>query len=87
MPCVCQRIRAGLYRIVGIVCAGDKVYGPCGGELHIESHTADGESISDDPDFKWETFCTKCKTCDCNGWSTLKDALANAKECFGKESP
>lgn len=76
-------IRPGLHRIVGIVCGGDKVYGPCGGELQIESHKADGTRLSDDTEFRWETFCTECGTCDADGWPTLADALANAEECFG----
>ena len=76
------KIRRGLYRIVGLTCGGDRVYGPCGGELHTERCKADGEPISHDPEFRWETFCTECSTCDCNGWPTLADCLANAAEYF-----
>ena len=84
VPITVEKIRRGAYRIIGLLCWGDKIYGPCGGELRIERCTADGTPISNDPDFRWETFCTKCKVCDCNGWPTLADAVANAEEHFGE---
>lgn len=77
-----ERIRRGLYRIVGIVCGGDKIYGPCGGELRIENRDGNGKPVSRERFFKWETFCTKCKACDCNGWPTLAEALAEAEGYF-----
>ena len=61
------RIQAGLYRIVGLRCS-------CGGELRIENVGSD--------DFRWETFCFRCKTCDPNGWPTLAQCLVNAAEYF-----
>ncbi len=80
-----ERIRPGLYRLVGIVCGGDRVYGPCGGELHAErmgDNRRQNNGGGVDPEFRWETFCAKCKTCDPNGWSTLADCVREAAEYF-----
>jgi len=74
-----EPIRGGLHRVIGVTCS-------CGGELRVERLKADGTTVSNDPDFRWETFCTRCKSCDCNGWRTLALALANAAEYFGKVS-
>jgi hypothetical protein len=72
-----EKICAGLYRIIGITCGIISPQGvPCGGELRIE--LCDGS----ERDFRWETFCDRCKNCDCNGWPTRSSALANAKEYF-----
>jgi hypothetical protein len=45
-----------------------------------------GTPLSSDPDFRWETFCTECETCDANGWPTLADCVANAAEYFAGET-
>ena len=71
-------IRKGLHRIVGLACA-------CGGELRVERCKDDGTPLSDDPEFRWETFCVVCKTCDPDGWATMNEALANAPRCFGRK--
>jgi hypothetical protein len=66
MPRV-ERVRKGLYRIVGLLCR-------CGGDLFIDKCGSG--------DFRWETFCMKCKDCDWNGWPTLKDAVSEARGFF-----
>jgi hypothetical protein len=70
-----KRIRIGLYRIVGAVCG-------CGGDLYLERYNTDGTPISNDPKFRWETFCLECKACDPNGWATIKECLASCEEYF-----
>lgn len=75
-----EKMRRGLYRIIGLVCSGG-----CGGEVHIERCSADGVPVSKHPMFRWETFCTKCRACDNNGWPTLAEALANSEEYFGEK--
>lgn len=70
-----RRIRKGLFEIVGLTCE-------CGGILQIESHKADGKPLSVEQEWKWETFCTKCKSCDPEGWPTLVDCLLNARAYF-----
>lgn len=72
-----EKIRCGLYRIVGVRCE-------CGGELQVERCKADGTPLSSDPMFRWETFCVDCLTCDCNGWPTLADCVAEAAEYFSE---
>lgn len=61
-------IRPGLYRIEGVRCG-------CGGELRVE-RCGSG-------DYLWETFCVACKSCDCNGWATLKECVEEAANYFG----
>ena len=62
------KIQAGLYRIEGVTCS-------CGGELRVERC---GRS----KDFRWETFCAGCLTCDPNGWPTLRMCVAKAAGYF-----
>lgn len=38
----------------------------CGGRVLIE-RVGTG-------DWRWESYCEKCLTCDCNGWPTLAKA-------------
>ena len=64
-----ERIRSGLHRLVGIVCQ-------CGGELRAEKFGLKGA-------FRWEVFCTKCKTCDPNGHPTLAACLIESPEFWG----
>lgn len=77
-------VRRGLHRIVGIVCGGDKIYGPCGGTLYVERVAAHKRCFGpgDNSNFKWETYCDKCKTCDCNGWATLAECVREAPAYF-----
>lgn len=77
-----KRIRRGLYQIAGIVCGGDEVYGPCGGALFVERHASGRVLFGSSCTFRWETYCDKCLTCDCNGHPTLGDCLAAAAAYF-----
>ena len=54
--------------ILGVVCR-------CGGALYIDDCHRNGE-------FRFETFCGKCRTCDPNGWPTIRKALDNARAYF-----
>lgn len=65
------RIRPGLYRIVGVACR-------CGGELRVER-------CGRTPEFRWETFCVKCKKCDPDGYSTLADCVREATAAFNAQ--
>ena len=71
------KIRAGKYRLDGVTCHGDKYYGPCGGQIYTERTDGNGEALSEEPEWRWETYCEKCKTCDPNGHPNLKTVLAN----------
>lgn len=62
-------IRAGLHVVADVRCS-------CGGELRIE-RCGQGE-------WRWETFCDSCQSCDPNGWPTLRDAAQEAPGFFAK---
>jgi hypothetical protein len=64
-----RRIGAGLYEIKGFV------HATCGGKIRIE-RVGPGW-------LAWEAFCIKCTDCDPNGWPSLRQAAAKAKEFFG----
>ena len=67
------RIRAGKY-------ATEVTHHGCGGQIEIES-VGSGE-------WKWESYCARCLSCDPNGWRTLKEAASEAVAYFGPpESP
>lgn len=61
-----KKIRAGLYEVVSVKCR-------CGGNLRIEKDSPN-RGVSE-KDFKWESFCIKCLSCDPNGWRTLGNAV------------
>lgn len=61
MELAAQRIRAGLYQVVGAVCQ-------CGGAIRLDKSGRRGE-------FLWETFCVQCHSADPNGWPTLSEAM------------
>lgn len=61
-----RKFHAGHYAILGVNCA-------CGGELRAES------GLSEEVDIRWELYCDKCKTCDPNGYVTLRECVEAAK--------
>ncbi len=65
-----EKVRAGLYVLKGVRCS-------CGGEVRIE-RCGHGELL-------WEPFCTSCKTCDPDGWPSLKVAIEETPE-FWRET-
>lgn len=56
------RLRAGLYDL-------EQTHKDCGGELRAEK-VSSGQ-------FRWETYCRKCKDCDPNGYATLVECKEN----------
>jgi len=81
---VVRRVRSGLYEIQGLL------HHDCGGQVKVERVNPQTRVIgpwlaSDDLNFRWESFCDKCKNCDCNGWATLPQAVKEAVDYFGCE--
>lgn len=64
--------RSKRWRVEGVRCR-------CGGELFID------RVASHDPDFRYETFCKGCLSCDCNGWRTIAECVENAASYFSPE--
>jgi hypothetical protein len=60
-----ETIQSGLHRLVGVRCR-------CGGDVYV------AKVPSHDPAFRWECYCARCKTCDCNGWPTLAACVREA---------
>jgi hypothetical protein len=55
------------WRMDGVNCG-------CGGTLYIDRNGS-GE-------WRYETFCQQCLTCDVNGWRTLRQCLEESPEYF-----
>ena len=49
----------------------------CGGTIAIEKC---GEGF-----FLWESYCTKCLSCDPNGWPTRRKAVLEAVSFFSRK--
>lgn len=55
-------------RLVGVNCS-------CGGEVWFQNlHEIGGASRA----MAWEAWCRKCRACDCNGYSTRRELLAES---------
>lgn len=59
-----EKIRPGLYRIVGQRCI-------CGGELWADRCGPHNWLL-------WELYCRGCLDCDANGYATLRECVAAA---------
>lgn len=68
------KIHRGLYRLKGCCCG-------CSGELRVQSVLSHGQQ------FRWETFCETCRSCDCNGWPTLADCVQESPAYFDTIQP
>lgn len=67
-----RKIRAGLYEVGGVKhrCKPWSKDAPAG-VVRIE-RVSWGH-------WRWESFCTLCKACDCDGWPTLAEAVQNVR--------
>lgn len=67
-------------KIEGLRCGIQKPWEkqPCGGELLVEDWHPKGVRGQ----WRYEIFCAKCKTCDCDGWARQDELLPNAREYF-----
>lgn len=48
----------------------------CGGRISLRDYGPDSR------EFRWESSCDDCATCDANGWSSRAKAIESAKTYF-----
>lgn len=75
------RVCRGKHRLDGVTHTHPQFPGvaACGGQVFAEwfPPTWDGDEKLPG---SWECYCATCQNCDCNGYDTLRECLAEAPE-------